>query len=569
MPQPPKDTQRLPLGQAMYRFYYGLGLHTARLFRRIGRYVGRRTFPLRRTLRYLWLRAVTRPVHRFFRRFAQLFGRVPNGFRELGAAAQKNVFSVIPCFFRLLGRIVSHHRDAWFSLGRLLGPITAGALLLVTVTSWARMDYCLNLTYQGNDLGVISHANVYDLGASMARDRVTNEDNSFSVDAVPVLTMTMLRGQTMLSDTEVCDAILRTAGDSIAEATGLYVEGDFIGAMESREQLQAMLDSLMDGHYDREDPDQRAEFVQRVELADGLFPISTVLQPSALQSRLTYQTVVERIYTVQAGDTLSTIAVKNDMTTAELRAMNPAYANTDRIDIGDELVVQRAQTFLQVKVLKTIRYTEKIDYNTQTVYRNDKPVTYSKVTTKGQEGSQDVVAEITYVDDFETGRKVVSTTVTKQPVTKVVEKGTKPVASSSGSNVVQGDGVTTGSMLWPVPVCHSMSRGYFRGHYALDIANGPVKVFGQAAVAADGGTVIQASTGWNGGYGNVVKIQHSNGLVTVYAHLHAIKVVKGQQVTRGQTIGLIGNTGRSFGPHLHFEVIKNGVKVNPLNYVKP
>ena len=71
------------------------------------------------------------------------------------------------------------------------------------------------------------------------------------------------------------------------------------------------------------------------------------------------------------------------------------------------------------------------------------------------------------------------------------------------------------------------------------------------------------------GYGNVVKIRHSNGLVTVYAHLQTVKVVTGQYVSRGQTIGLIGNTGYSFGPHLHFEVIKNGVKVNPLNYVKP
>ena len=569
MPNSHNNQQKPSFGQTFYRFQYGLGLHAARLLRRGLRRLDRLTRPVRRVLRYLWLQKVTRPVHRFFHRFSLLFGRIPNGFRELGAAAKKNVFGMFPCFFRLIGRLFSHHRDAWFSLGRLIGPIAAGAMLIATITSWTQMDYCLNLTYQGNDLGVISHASVYDLGAVMARDRVTNEDNSFSVDAVPVLTMTVLRGQTMLSDTEVCDAILRTAGDSIAEATGLYVEGDFIGAMESREQLQALLDGMMDGQYDKEDPDQRAEFVQNVVLTDGLYPISTVTTMSALKNKLTHQTVVERVYVVQAGDTLSTIAVKNDMTTAELRAMNPAYANTDRINIGDRLVVQRAQTFLQVKVLKTIRYTEKIDYKTQTVYRNDKPITYSAVTTKGVEGSQDVVAEIVYVDGFETSRQVVSTTVTKQPVTKVVEKGTKPVTSSSGSTVVQGDGVTTGSMLWPVPVCHSMSRGYFRGHYAIDIANGPVKVLGKPAVAADGGTVIQASTGWNGGYGNVVKIQHSNGLVTVYAHLKSINVVSGQQVTRGQTIGLVGSTGRSTGPHLHFEVIKNGVKVNPLNYVTP
>ena len=122
-------------------------------------------------------------------------------------------------------------------------------------------------------------------------------------------------------------------------------------------------------------------------------------------------------------------------------------------------------------------------------------------------------------------------------------------------------------MAWPVPICHNMSRGYQRGHYALDICNGPIKVLGKPAVAADGGTVIHA--GWYYDYGYTVKIQHANGLVTLYAHLKEVKVVKGQQVSREQTIGLIGNTGNSRGPHLHFEVIKNGVRQNPLNYVTP
>ena len=240
-----------------------------------------------------------------------------------------------------------------------------------------------------------------------------------------------------------------------------------------------------------------------------------------------------------------------------------------RIDPDEQQVQATLANRLQVKVVKTVRYTEAVDYTIKTVYREDKPVTYSRVTTKGVEGSKAVVAEDTYINGVAAGRKIISETVTKQPVTQVVEKGIKRVNSSSGSAITQGDGVTRGKMTWPVPICRNMSRGYRANHYAIDIANGPVKVLGKPAVAADGGKVIQAATGWNGGYGNVVKIQHSNGLITVYAHLQSIKVVKGQQVSRGQTIGLVGNTGNSRGPHLHFEVIKNGVKVNPLNYVSP
>ena len=554
------------IGDAVYRYHYGLGLHTARLFRRLGRLNARITAGPRRWMRYVWMRRAVRPAHRLRRRMRRLAGGFAALFRPRTYAG---VDKKVPAFFRGLRGWLSDYREEWFALGRLLGPVAGCAALAATLVVWTNTDFCLSLTYQGTDLGVVENAAVYDEGATLARDRVVNVDDSFSVDAVPVFTMQIKGNKAALTGNEVCDGILRTAGDSIAEATGLYVDGEFIAAMESREELQALLDSLKEGRYDKNDPDQRAEFVQKVEQEDGLYPISAVQDSAQLKATLTSQTVVERTYTVQPGDVLGTIAVKHDMTTAELRALNPAYANTDMIKAGDTLVVQRPQSMLQVKVLKTIRYTETIDYTTKTVYKDSKPVTYSKVTTKGVEGSQNVTADITYVDGIEVSRTVTNRTVTKQPVTKVVEVGTKKVVSSSGSAVQQGDGVTHGSMLWPVPICHNMSRGYKRGHYALDITNGPVKVLGKPCVAADGGTVIQASTGWNGGYGNVVKIQHANGLVTLYAHLQSIKVVKGQQVSRGQTIGLVGNSGRSTGPHLHFEVIKNGVKQNPLNYVTP
>ena len=65
----------------------------------------------------------------------------------------------------------------------------------------------------------------------------------------------------------------------------------------------------------------------------------------------------------------------------------------------------------------------------------------------------------------------------------------------------------------------------------------------------------------------MIRIRHSNGLETVYAHCQSLRVVTGQKVSRGQVIGIIGSSGRSSGPHLHFEVWKNGKRVNPLNYV--
>jgi LysM repeat protein len=113
----------------------------------------------------------------------------------------------------------------------------------------------------------------------------------------------------------------------------------------------------------------------------------------------------------------------------------------------------------------------------------------------------------------------------------------------------------------------SYTQFFHPGHYAVDIqtrGGGPV-------FAAADGTVIRADIGWDGGYGNVIEIDHGNGLVTLYGHNKELYVKKGDHVTRGQMISWMGNTGRVYGPtgiHVHFEVRVNGEKKNPLLYLK-
>ncbi len=553
------------VNEAVYRYHYVLGARVIRLVRRERRHAAVVLLPLNKKLSLIWRQRVLRPVRRVKRAWQYLKTGFPVARDELKAAAKHSFLSVFPCLWALLQRGLWRHRRHTKKLVALAAPAAAVVLLAITVSVWTDTDFCLQLTYRGQKLGYIDSATVYTQAADMATDRVVNVDNSFSVDASPRLSIAIKGKNEMLDNAQLCDAILRTAGDSIAEATGLYVDGKFVGSMESAAELKSVFDSIQDGFYDKNDKSQRAEFVQDVKTVEGLFPAASVADKQTLANKLTAEAVVKKTYVVQAGDTLSTIAVRHNMTTGELRAMNPAFANTDIVRIGDELVVQLPQPFLQVKVIKTLKYTETIDYNTVYKSNNDKPITYSVVKTRGQEGSQDVVAEATYIDGVETARKVVSKTVTKQPVTKVVERGTQPVHSQSGTQAVPGDGITKGQMSWPVPICSNMSRGWRAGHYALDICNGPVTVRNKPCIAADGGTVVYA--GWNGAYGYYVKIQHANGLATAYAHLNAIKVVKGQSVSRNQVVGLIGSTGRSTGPHLHFEVLKNGVRVNPLNYV--
>ena len=123
----------------------------------------------------------------------------------------------------------------------------------------------------------------------------------------------------------------------------------------------------------------------------------------------------------------------------------------------------------------------------------------------------------------------------------------------------------TGSMMWPCPSCHTITspfgwRYHPKYHSGVDIGAS----YGATIVAADGGTIITAGT--VSGYGNCVVINHGNGITTLYGHMSSIAVRVGQKVSKGQTIGYVGSTGNSTGPHLHWEVTVNGVRQNPLNY---
>ena len=122
---------------------------------------------------------------------------------------------------------------------------------------------------------------------------------------------------------------------------------------------------------------------------------------------------------------------------------------------------------------------------------------------------------------------------------------------------VRTQGVTSGfGSRW-----HPVLGGY-RFHAGIDLA-APT---GTAIVATSPGAVVAA--GWCGGYGQCVTIDHGGGVMTLYGHLSRIDVAPGQQIARGQSIGLVGSTGRLTGPHLHYEVRVNGMAVNPADYLR-
>ena len=146
----------------------------------------------------------------------------------------------------------------------------------------------------------------------------------------------------------------------------------------------------------------------------------------------------------------------------------------------------------------------------------------------------------------------------KQWLIPTIARGKSGTTGVAGA-ACGGGPVGSGAFIWPAGNHFLSGNDYYAGHLGIDIAAGE----GAPVYAADAGVVVRAAGGWNGGYGNLIMIDHGNGFATVYGHLSQINVSVCQGVGAGSLIGLAGNTGNSFGAHLHFEVRMNGGFINP------
>ena len=349
--------------------------------------------------------------------------------------------------------------------------------------------------------------------------------------------------------------------DQIGEVMKNYVltvNGQFIGAAQDRAALDAVLEQIKAPYVNENTVE--SSFVGSVSITREYTPADVNQDTAAMLTALTANTNGQTVYEIQKGDTFMQIAYDNGMSMDELEALNPD-TDINRIYIGQLLNVKEEIPFLSVKTVDNVTYTEEIacpvvEVEDDSMYQGE-----SRVIDAGVPGEQVVNADIAYLNGVEQERTVLSTQVTREATDKVVAVGTK----------VRPSWYPTGSYIWPLYGNITSYFGYrsifgsYSYHDALDIAAS----YGTTIKASDGGTVVWAGTGTGGywSYGKYVVIDHGNGVRTLYAHCSSLLVSAGDHVYQGQAIAKVGMTGRTTGPHCHFEMQINGTPVNPLSYL--
>lgn len=441
-------------------------------------------------------------------------------------------------------------------------PICAAFLLVYTISYFSNLDYALNVEYQGMEMGYIENEDSFDQAEKMMQGRIVYEEDQDPINTTPKFTLEVVEPTQVLSVDKMCDNIIAASGSVINQATGLYVDGKFMGATQKGAELENLLDGML-AQYRTGAENEEVDFIRDVETKDGLYPESSIVDLKNIETVITSDVEGEKVYEVVEGDDPWGIAEKNDLSLTELTALNPGIEES--LLIGQEVLISKSEPFLGVQVTRTETYMEEIPYQTEETEDNRYYRGYSEVKTAGENGTAEVTANVTYVDGVEVDREVIESTTIEEPVTQevIVGSASNLTSYSNSNNFSSSSGSASASgFLWPANGGYiSCGYGGYAGHYAIDIAgtgNGPV-------YASMAGTVVYARNQTTG-YGRHILIDHGNGVYTLYAHCNALYVTAGQQVSQGQVIGQVGQTGNAYGRHLHFEIRINGRYMNPANY---
>ena len=441
-------------------------------------------------------------------------------------------------------------------------PLCALAVWVAVFNHMVYQPYALAVQVNGQTVGYVANETVFNLAREDVQQRINysgTEKKEWTIEP----TYTISVGHTVMDENEMANAILSSASDEISTGTALYLDGELTAVCADGSSLRGYISSLLEPYEDQENSNVTVGFNKSVDLEEGIYFNESFMDFQDVVNKLSGVQQAEKIYKVQAGDTLWAIAQKNDLTFKELCALNTNFkgaplTETSNIQEGDELIVTKEEATLEVRITKVETRQEEIPYSTETTESRDLNKGVTRTTQEGENGLRNVTMRNVYdTNGTLLEQTILSTETIKEPVNKKVVVGTKKV-STGGAKYITG----SGRFLWPVPNYKYCSRWYSSGHKGVDIC----AAAGTPIYATASGTVTKAGyerAGAGRGYGYSVIISHGSGYTSVYAHCLSLTVHAGQSVKQGQLIGYVGSTGRSSGNHCHFEIRLNGSYIPP------
>lgn len=441
-------------------------------------------------------------------------------------------------------------------------PSTAVALsalfLLLTIYFAGESRTVIEVRVDGDKVGeVLSSETIEE-----ALDRVNSRMSSITGEAFSFPHELSFKSKRTLSD-DTLDVnglyeLLSTYTDKyVVEGYGLYIDSLLVAVLDNREDIIGVLDELCLEHM--EISGEEENIANSVEIKYQEYSLDSLVDAQTLHDMLAHceeEVPAERTVSALLSPSTSSATLTIDANATELEEKIAEAISSFESEREDAPRLDFA-----VYYEETVR--ESVPYTTSYISDADFYENQEFVQVYGRNGLADNTYRVKYVNGVEDSREIIEQSFLRLPRESVVRVGTRKLPERMTEKENGGK-----YMINPVPTARvsdhfgqRILKGRSDYHEGLDLAAWT----GTPIYAAASGEVIYAA--YSASYGYVVKILHDDGLVSVYAHCSKLLVSLGDLVSQADEIALVGSTGYSFGYHCHFEVIKDGVKVDPEDYI--
>ena len=418
------------------------------------------------------------------------------------------------------------------------------------------IDY--TYSYHGKTLGIVKEQSDVLQVLDLVSDGLTKEYGS-AITIDPDKDITFKPVISAGKEIDKPDTVLQKftyMGDLPTTAYAIMIDDVQAATVQSEDAGNWVIDTIIDRYIvgDREDY-ELVELSEPVEIVEKTVKLSSIQNQSDALSVIDNGITKTYTYTARQGDTPEIAARELGITVEELLQQNQITKGTTELEEGQVLRYTERNKTISVKTVGLETFSETIPFETKYEESSKYFQGDEVVSVQGQEGKRKVTSRVTRVDGELVSKEDLETEVITPAIDKVIIKGT----------AVRPPTVGSGRFIRPVPysIHDRFGMRWGRMHEGVDMFDG--NCYGAPIYAADGGTVVVA--GWYYACGLTVIIDHGNGFKTLYAHASSLAVSVGDQVYQGQHIANIGQTGRAYGPHLHFEVWWNGKPVDPMLYI--
>lgn len=424
-------------------------------------------------------------------------------------------------------------------------PTAAFAAAALYITSLASYDVAVAASINGVGYGYVeSYTDLVDAKSNLETEVYNATDGQYTANIDVDYELVHVRNPKYLTKQECTSLMWNEIADDFTEAYMLYVDDRQAAAYENKDELDSLISSI------------EAELLASVGDAFSSVKITNrvrIEKQLCLNSMFKTVDQINELLNPLAAEELAAAKENSSNVLLSIGSLKTAapvsYNSTTAAEEDTELTL--GYTFVN-----TVTLEEPVYFKTQYVDNPDEFVGYEKLVSRGVNGKRTVTYEIVYDTEGNIiGRNELSETIITPAKDKVISVGAKPIPEA----------IPTGKFIWPCESPFGISSPYgwrviygkTEFHLGIDLPN----TLGTPILASDGGKVVFA--GYSPSYGYNVRIEHADGYSTLYAHLSKVTVRVGDKVYQGQQIGKMGNTGVSYGSHLHFEVRINNQNVDP------